>query len=244
MSEPLYALVARKITEGISAGRFPVGTLLPSEAALCEQFAASRHTVREAIRELIELGLVTRRNGIGTRVESTQQTRGYDHTLASLEDLIQFAATNVRILKKVEDIVADRALAREIGCEPGSNWLHIATVRADKNPRNPPICWTDSYVLPQYSGLRTLLKGDSTALISDLIEKRYGRRSAEVQQSITATGVPAAMANELGVKPGSSALKIVRRYVDRAGEAFSTTVSIHPEGRFKFSMVLRRSART
>jgi len=60
---------------------------------------------------------------------------------------------------------------------------------------------------------------------------------------VTATGVPARIASELKVEPGSPALKIVRRYLDRAGECFSTTISIHPEGRFKFSMTLKWSAR-
>ena len=62
-------------------------------------------------------------------------------------------------------------------------------------------------------------------------------------RSVTATGVPARIASELKVEPGSPALKIVRRYLDRAGECFSTTISIHPEGRFKFSMTLKWSAR-
>ena len=56
-------------------------------------------------------------------------------------------------------------------------------------------------MLPEYSGLRRLLRRDPSALISDLIEKRYGRRSAEVQQTITATGVAAAIAGELQVEP-------------------------------------------
>ena len=243
MSEPLYAQVARKIAEGIAGGQYAVGTLLPSEGTLCVQFGTSRHTVREALRELITLGLVSRRKGVGTRVEASQQGADYDQALGSLDDLVELAVKNPRIVKRVEDVVADRALASEIGCEPGSRWMHIASVRADTNPKAPPICWTDNFVLPEYSGLRRLLRRDPSALISDLIEKRYGRRSAEVQQTITATGVAAAIAGELQVEPGSPALKIIRRYVDRAGEVFSTTISIHPEGRFKFSMVLRRTSR-
>ena len=52
MSETRYAQVARDLAEGIGNGRFPVGSLLPKELELCEQYAASRHTVRAAIREL------------------------------------------------------------------------------------------------------------------------------------------------------------------------------------------------
>ncbi len=243
MSEPLYAKLSRTLAEGIAAGRHPVGTLLPSEAALCAQFGASRHTIREALRELADSGLVSRINGVGTRVEATQRHTGYEQSLASLDDLAQLAAQNVRVVKAVDEVVADRPLAAQIGCEPGSRWMHIASIRVDANPKRPPICWTDNYVLPRYSGIRKLIKKDPRALISQLIEKEYGQPSAEVQQSITAMGVPAAVAEELRVAPGSPALRIVRRYVDRAGECFSTTISIHPEGRFQFSMVLKRAGR-
>ncbi len=243
MSDPLYAQVAKSLAEAIASGRHPVGTLLPSEAALCEQFGASRHTIREALRELVASGLVSRLNGVGTRVDAIQKSAVYDQSLASLDDLVQMAATNLRVVKKVDEVVADRALAAEIGCEAGSRWMHIASTRADTNPRRPPICWTDNYVLPKYAGIRKHIRRDPKALISELIERHYGWQSAEVHQSITAVGVPAAVAGELAVEPGSPALKIIRRYVDRAGECYSTTVSIHPEGRFKFSMVLKRASR-
>lgn len=243
MSQPLYAQVARALAEAIASGHHPAGSLLPSEAALCEQFGASRHTIREALRELVASGLVSRINGVGTRVEASRKDSGYDHSLASVDDLVQLAATNVRVVKEVGEIVADRALAAEIGCKPGSRWMHIASTRADTDPRRPPICWTDNYVLPKYAGIRKHLKRDPRALVSELIERHYGWQSAEVHQSITALGVPAAIAGELGVEPGSPALKIVRRYVDHAGECYSTTISIHPVGRFKFSMVLKRAAR-
>lgn len=174
MSEPLYAQVARGLAEAIAAGRHPVGSLLPSEAALCGHFGASRHTIREALRELVDAGLVSRINGVGTRVEAARRDSGYDHSLASLDDLVQLAAKNVRLVKKVDEVVADRALAAEIGCKPGSRWLHIASTRADADPRRPPICWTDNYVLPKYAGIRKLIRRDPRALISELIERHYG----------------------------------------------------------------------
>lgn len=244
MSEPLYAQVARDLAQAIAQGRFAEGELLPSEASLCAQYQASRHTVREAIRELADLGLVATRKGVGTRVERPRKGVGFDQELASLDDLVQLAATNLRVVKQVDTVVASRELAREIGCPPGSEWFHIASVRRDADPNNPPICWTDNYVDPAYADLRKLIRKDPRSLISDLIEKHFGRRSVEVEQSITATGVANSISDELEVEAGSPALKIVRRYLDRVGQCFSTTVTVHPQGRFKFSMVLRRSERT
>ena len=242
MSETRYAQIARDLAEGIASGKFPVGSLLPSELALCDQYEASRHTVRAALRELTDLGLVSRRKGVGSRVEASQRPAGYDHSLASLEDLVQLAATNIRVVKKIDEVVADRDLAKAIGCAPGSRWMHIASIRQGAKRTEAPICWTDNYVDVAYAGLRKLVRRYPTALISDLIEKQYGRRSAEVQQSITAVAIPPALADELQVPIGSPALRIMRRYVDRAGEAFETTISIHPAGRFTFSMVLKRAS--
>ena len=241
MSETRYAQIARDLAEEIANGRFQLGALLPSESALCDGYKASRYTVRAALRELTDLGLVSSRKGIGTRVEAPQSTPGYNHSLVSLEDLVQFAATNLRVVKKFDEVVADKELAQLIECAPGTRWFHIASTRQDTAKLAPPICWTDNYVDLAYSGLRKLVRKYPYALISELIETQYGRSSAEVFQSIAAVGVPPEMADELKVAAGSPALKIIRRYIDRVGKVFSTTVSIHPAGRFTFSMVLKRS---
>jgi GntR family transcriptional regulator len=84
MSETRYAQVARDLTEGIQSGRFPMGSLLLTELELCAQYGASRNTVRTALRELQELGLVSRRERAGTRVEAASAARGYSQSLTQV----------------------------------------------------------------------------------------------------------------------------------------------------------------
>jgi len=50
----------------ISAGALVPGEKLPSESQLCAQFAVSRNAVRQAIRNLVEEGLVESTRGVGT----------------------------------------------------------------------------------------------------------------------------------------------------------------------------------
>lgn len=104
------------------------------------------------------------------------------------------------------------------------------------------MCWTDRYVNTVYSNLSRLVRQDPIPLIRELIEKHYGRRSAEVYQSISVVAISPALDEVLQVEPGSSALRIVRRYVDRVGETIETTISVHPPGRYTFSMVLKRAS--
>ncbi len=66
---PLLADVVRsELKRLILGGEFTVGEKLPNEDRLCERFGVSRVTIREAVRGLIEDGLVVRRHGSGTYV--------------------------------------------------------------------------------------------------------------------------------------------------------------------------------
>lgn len=240
MGETLYAQVARDLAEGIGNGRFPVGSNLPKELELCERYGASRHTVRAAIRELQELGLVSRKKKAGTRVEAASPSSGYRQSLASVEDLVQFGVEHTRVVKKIEDVVVDRTLAREIGCAADSKWLRISSLRMSASSGEIPIGWTDVYVDPSYSDLRDIVRDHPDVLVSDLIEQRYGRRIVEIRQDVQAVVLNPKLAKALGEKPGAPALRILRRYLDQASEPVELSVTIHPADRFTFSMRLRR----
>ena len=236
-----YEEVARALAEGIFTGRLAVGDNLPTEHELCKQFDASRHTVRSALRELQELGLVSRRRRAGTRVESAQAAgTGYRESLASVEDLVQLAATHERAVQAIEVVVMDRSLARRLGARAGSEWLRISSLRLDKAKPARPIGWTDVYVDSAYEALRKVVRKFPQVLISSMIETRYGRRIAEVQQTVEAVGVPVHLAGPLSVPAGSHALRIVRHYRDAAGKAFEISETIHPADRFNLNMKMRR----
>ena len=241
MTKSKHNDLARDLTEGIANGRFPVGSLLPTELELCSRYDASRYTVRMALGELQELGLISRRKNVGTRVEAAKPTAGFTQSLASVDDLAQFGAEHVRLVRKVEEVVADLALAKELGCAGGTRWLRISSLRMEGGKKRRPIGWTDVYVDATYRDIGDLVREAPETLISSLIESRYGRRIARIRQDIHATAVPKALADELKVEAGSPALRIVRRYLDAADEAFEISVSVHPADRFTFSMQLNRS---
>lgn len=241
MNDPLYAQVARDLTEGIASGRFPVGSILPTEFELCDLYGASRHTVRAAIKELQDQGLVSRRKKLGTRVESAAPTvAGYRPSLATVEDLVQFGETHRRSVREIADIVADRPLARILGCAVGRRWLRISSLRLKGERDAVPIGWTDVYVDEAYEGLRDVIRDEPGTLISTLIETRFGRRIAEIHQEIEGMVVPDALAEPLAVPPGAPGLRVIRRYLDGAGACFEVSVSTHPAERFTVSMRLRR----
>lgn len=238
---PRHAEIACDLAAGIADGRFPVGSLLPTEFELCDRYATSRHTVRVALAELQAQGLVSRRRNVGTRVEAAAPRAAYRPSLASVDDLVQFGATHVRTVRRIKEVTADGALAAELACTPGAKLLRISSLRADAAAGGRPIGWTDVYVDAAHAGIGDLARASPDTLISSLIETHYGRRIARIRQDIQAAAMPAAQARELGVEPGSPALRIVRRYLDADDLTFEVSITWHPAERFTFSMELERS---
>src|ERR1700677_427422 len=67
--KPRYAELAQQMIREIGAGKFAIGTALPSELELSAQYGVSRSTVRSALQVVQDLGLISRRKRAGIRVE-------------------------------------------------------------------------------------------------------------------------------------------------------------------------------
>jgi DNA-binding GntR family transcriptional regulator len=233
--------LTRDLAEGIASGKFPVGTLLPTEFELCERYETSRYAVRMALQELQDLGLISRRKNVGTRVEATKPAVGFTQSIATVDELAQFGAAHIREVHSVGKVVVDLALAKEMGAEGGSRWLRISSLRMDSGKKRKPICWTDVYIDPSYADVADMVRKSPETLISSLIEARYGRRIARIRQDVRAVSMSKSIAALLKAEEGGLALQIVRRYLDAADEAFEISVTTHPADRFTFSMQMERS---
>ena len=60
---PLYQQLMARLKNDILAGVYPSGARIPSEQLLCETYGVSRVTVRKAMLDLVQEGLLVRRQG-------------------------------------------------------------------------------------------------------------------------------------------------------------------------------------
>ena len=65
---PKYQSVADSLRQEIESGQYSNQQLLPTEQLLCQRFRISRQTVRRALALLENEGLITRRQGSGSRL--------------------------------------------------------------------------------------------------------------------------------------------------------------------------------
>lgn len=204
---------SRKADHALAAHAFAQSAFT---GGLCDE-QASRYSVRQALQELQDLGLISRRKNVGTRVEAIRAAAGFTQSIATVDELAQFGAAHVRIVHSVEPVVVDLSLAKEMGCAGGSLWLRISSLRMEDDKRGRPMCWTDVYLDPDYADIADLVRAAPRTLISSLIEERYGRRIARIRQDVCAIVLPPSLAEVLKAEAGAAALQLIRHYVDGRG---------------------------
>lgn len=233
-----YPDVVKQILAELRAGKVKAGEFLPSEAVLCEQFGASRSTIRSALSELQRLGLIERRQGAPTRVLSTEPPPSYVHTMTATGDLMQFAGPSYRQVQSIAQMVADEDLAEQLRDRPGRRWVLIRQTRhIDKQV--PPVAWTDIYLCQTYADIAEEISS-YPGLVYLLLEERHPVVINEILQSIRAKPVPAELASPLQVEPGTPAIELLRRYQDAEGNNAIITVSTVPAEHYSYDFVLSR----
>jgi GntR family transcriptional regulator len=237
----LYRRIVEDLLRQMTSGELPVGSLLPTEMALMAHYRTSRNTVRTALQHLQGMGLVSRKRRRGTLVEALPGApASFSQSLSSLDALVTLASTAQREILVAADVVLDGAAAKALQCAPGSRWHHLALLRREAG-RPRPLGWTDAYVQPDYRAVGELARRSPDALLSDLIERNWGRRIERVEQTVSSCAVSEKMARPLGVVAGTPALRVLRHYRDAGNAPVVVTRSLYPENRYALTMTLVRN---
>lgn len=75
---PLYLQLAEIIENAIRSCLYPQGSKIPTEQQLMETYSVSRVTVRQTMQHLIAKGIIVRKQGIGTFVNSRVISQNMD----------------------------------------------------------------------------------------------------------------------------------------------------------------------
>lgn len=233
-TQPRYAWLHQSLLDGITSGKYPVGSLLPTEAQLSATFGVSRHTVREATRRLVDTGMIVRYPSIGTVVMSAQPGAtqpSYVAGLGSMKDLLAYTdQTRLEVFGETV-AVADEAMAESLRCEAGSKWLVLHTNRClVENGR--VISYTRVYLRPEFERIKEKLHGNHPSIYK-MLQDDYGQEIHRIRQQIEASLMPENALFQLGLDSGSPALRMLRAYFDPQDRLLTVSENFYVADRFK-----------
>src|ERR1700712_534575 len=125
---PLYFQVSQLIEKAISSGQLGPGARLDNEISLADQFGLSRPTMRRAIQELVDKGLLVRKRGVGTQVVHGQVTRPVELT-SLFDDLTTHHQTPTTVVLSNEIVAASDEVSVMLSTSAGSRVLHLRRLR-------------------------------------------------------------------------------------------------------------------
>jgi len=184
---PLYFQIASRIETAIVDGTVPAGARIDNEIALGERLGISRPTIRRAIQDLVDKGLLVRRRGIGTQVVHGEVTRKVELT-SLFEDLTSAKRSPSTQIVERNEIAATDAIAERLGVTVGSPTLHLRRLRlAD----DVPLALLENYLPEEFLdipesdlaqfGLYQLLSARGVNI--RVARQRIGARSATTDES-------------------------------------------------------------
>ena len=235
---PRYAQIFNTSTKRMQAGRYPVDMRLPTESKLCEEFSASRFTIREALRRLVEQGMVQRRQGVGSVVVSTTPRARYVHSLSSLSDLFQFALdTHYDMLSTIQ-VTLDARVAEDVDVSAGERWHLVEGLRSHEKGGNA-ICYVHSYIAPCAKTYIRDLKRCVGPFYAHLANQT-GEDILEVRQDIFGTAMNSKIASHLKCKTNTIATCAFRRYITSKGTLIAS-YNWHVAEHFHYRMKMSRA---
>jgi GntR family transcriptional regulator len=235
---PRYAQIQKSLEQRLIDGVYPIGSLMPSEQELSQEFNSSRTTIREALRYLRERGYVERRQGVGTRVISDTTRSTFFQSFSSLDELFQVAIETYYVVMGVETVVLEQELAEMVGGLAGEEWILINGVRWTE-AGGKPICFVQSYVPKRFEHVVKQFPGHQGPFF-ELLERHAEGSIQEVVQEIRALPMPPEFIRQLGLKPGSWSMQLLRRYVSEGGVLIAS-FNWHPADQMTYVMRIHRS---
>ncbi len=167
---PLWSRLAQTLAGDILSGRLPVGSLLPTEAQLMNDYGMSRHTVRSALAELVHLGLIRRSPRRGTIV--TGDGRGAEFTASLVPSLP--ADAGGRTLLSIRRMICDEDTAARTGFALLTPLITLTMLT--KGPDGRAVARTELWVRDAARDLIPYLTPQSPRSVLALLEEHAGVR--------------------------------------------------------------------
>jgi GntR family transcriptional regulator len=231
---PLYYQLKVHIESQIRSGIWQPGDQVPSESDLGEKFQISRTTVRQALGELVNQGLLTRVQGKGTFVAHPRIRQRLTRLTGFTEDFqARFMKPASQILRQGKEPALLR-VASALRITEGTPLIVLERLRlANELPMAVEISHLREDLFPLFDAEE--FPGGS--LYTYLAEK-FNTIPTTAHQDMEAIACPAPQARLLGIPKNGPVLHIYRTTFDQSGRPFEQVESFYRGDRYVFQAEL------
>lgn len=198
--------VKQHLKKEITEGYYETGDKLPSEKRLCEYFDVSRVTVRHALQNLENEGIITRKQGVGAFVSDSNLKKNLVKLTDFSEDMKQAGLQSSSRLISINKVEPIKEVNETLGIRPDMKLIRVDRVRLGSGK---PVAFDITWLPPGYGQL--LFDEDlTTQTIYDVIEEKYEIPILAGNYRFTAVNADQYIAGYLDLNKGDALLEIDR----------------------------------
>lgn len=231
---PLYHQLKCVLISAIEAGEWESGQQLPNESKLAETFGVSKVTVRQALRDLSDVGYVRREQGRGTFVSRPKLGKGPRELTSFSEEMRRHHLTaGSRILERFEAGAPNR-VAEALQIPAGEQVFVLKRLRlADAEP----MAIQTAYIpVKLVSGL---VDADlENVSLYEVLQSRHSLQPSSARETYSAVAVESAPSELLRVPRGSAVLAVERVTYLASGKPFEFVQSLIRGDRYSIILEL------
>ena len=199
--DPLHAQIAAQLRDLVTSRVWPPHHRVPPEVRLAEQLGVARGTLRKAVRQLVDEGLLVQVQGRGTFVTSRGLSGPVEHDLLSLADALTSSGirADTQVLARAS-VPASAAQLEQLELAPGSQ-VRLTRLERLRTADGSPVGFFVNLVREDLCP-----DLDDSALVTrslyELVERAVGRRVAQGRRTFAARAAGVDMAERLEVPVG------------------------------------------
>ena len=234
-AKPLYQIVVESILDQVNSGQLEANQRLPSESELCQIYSVGRNTIRRAISELVNDGVLHTVPGVGTFVVDARLDKTAEYLFGFSQEM-QFLGKKVssRVLE-ASIIPADPFLSRRLQVQLGAEVVFLNRVRLMDGE---PTAIERSY-LPHELCPGILEFDFSTNSLYEILSTVYDKRPDHAEQVIEASLATPEVSHLLELTPPSVVFVFRRETKMASGQVVEYVDSELRADRFRFYTNLR-----
>lgn len=225
---PAYLKLRDELATRIIAGEWAVDQTLPSDNRLSTETGLSVGTVRKAIQQLVDEGVLERRQGTGTFLRKPAFDSSLFRFFQVRENGVQNTIPKSEILSR-ERMVAPRDVAELLGADD------VIRIERLRYLSDQPLLSEEIYIpVNLFEGFETLNESEIGPLLYPVYYDRFGVFVARAEDEVRFETADALSAKRLGIAKGDPLAVIERLAMNMAGGPVEWRIACGPATRFRY----------
>ncbi len=230
---PLYIQLKKLFKEKIEDGKWEINAKIPSERSLEQKYGVSRMTIRKALDDLKNEGILIRRQGSGTFVNDKKIEEKLVKLKGFTQDMLSRGLIPSTSVISTKEINPDKEIRDKLKLNIGDKVFKLDRVRC---ANGKPMAFETAYLNAKYCP--GILSKDLESSLYSILRNQYDLKLNNAEQTLEADIASEIYGELLDISEGDPVLILTRFTLNEENIPIEYVKSIYRGDKYKFKVIL------